>query len=187
MDRKWTLYAWPDGQPEPIRSGGYLFRRDYQSWASPRRAASQVHRRFSEAWIEIQCFESTGASWAAKGDRIGITWCPSCGSPMEWPECGWDGCPRCEDSWEDNIGPILESWNINPSEVTITRRDAAHSRTREGWSRLTGTFTDDRDARMLFYREEDRARALIDAAMQGGSVTTIVPQDDDSIVDIDVR
>lgn len=184
MSEKWTLYAWPDDQPEPILSNGYLFRREYRSPTSARRAASQVHRRFPDAWIEIQCFQSTGDLWAAQGERKAMLWCPSCGSPMEWPDCRWWGCPHCNDSWEDAIGPIFEAWNIDPTEVTITRRDAGQSRTREGWSRLTGTFTDGSDARVLFICDEGRGSPLIDAAMRNGVVPTIVPQDDDTILDI---
>ena len=184
MNEKWTLYAWPYDQPEPMLSNGYLFRRDYRLPTSARHAASQVHRRFPDAWIEIQCFESTGDVWAAQGERVAILWCPSCGSPMEWPDCRWWGCPRCNDEWEDAIGPILVASRIDPTEVTITRRDAGESKTTEGHTRLTATFTDSHDVQVLFICDEERGSPLIDAVIRDGTVTTIIPQDDDTILDI---
>ncbi len=184
MSEKWTLYAWAEDQPEPTQDEKYLFHRDYRSLASAHHAASQVHRRLPDAWIEIQQFESTSASWEEEGKRVAIVWCDSCGSPVERPPGDELGCPRCGDAWTDDLGPILASWDIEPADVTITRRDVGQSRITEGWARLQGTINDGSGSRLLFVRDERLARPLIEAVMRQGSASTVVPQDDDSIIDI---
>jgi hypothetical protein len=107
---KWQLAAWPRGEkrfkPKPgakypsQQVSNHLFRRDYDSPVAASRAASQVHRRFPDAVLEIVHFKFEGFAWFEQGDRETLYWCP-CGGRLDFHGPDMWICLQCRDEWAD--------------------------------------------------------------------------------------
>jgi hypothetical protein len=101
---KWQLSAWPDGPRFARKPGGpghvstCLWRRDYGNPGSARRAASQVHRRYPDATIELTRFTFRGFAWFGQETET-LYWCPVCGHRLDPVEHDAYMCGGCGSEW----------------------------------------------------------------------------------------